>query len=295
MDLHKLRIFTAIVRTGSFSRGAESVFVTQPTASQQIAQLETSLGVKLLERGARRISLTPAGTALLPYAEQILSLVETAAESARAAAGIADRTLRLGVGHTLATYLLPDVLRAYLAKYPARRFKIAVGNTAELLDKLAGDEIELALVGSPAARVGISVHPFMDDRIVAIFPVGSTYSKASILPEELIGRTLLVREPGSALHATVQQILGNAALEGDKVIQLAETEAIKRSVAAGLGVALIQEIAVQEEVRESKLIALRLESAGDTRQYVYAHREGETLSGAANDMIKLLTRLFIRP
>jgi|SRR5687768_9187740 len=136
MDIHKLQIFTAIARAESFSRGAEAVFVTQPTASQQIAQLEISLGVKLFDRRARRVILTPAGTALLPYAEQILSLVDTASETARAAAGLADRTLRLGVGHTLATYLLPDLLREYLEKYPGRRFKITLGNTSELLDQL---------------------------------------------------------------------------------------------------------------------------------------------------------------
>src|SRR2546423_12670120 len=99
MDLHKLRIFATIARVGNFTRAAEMLYMTQPTASQQLAQLEKEIGAKLFERQTRRIRLTPAGEALLPYAEQMLALEETAAESARAAAGLADRTLKLGVGH----------------------------------------------------------------------------------------------------------------------------------------------------------------------------------------------------
>src|SRR5438876_4644538 len=151
MDTHKLQIFVAIARTGSFSKAAEQVFVTQPTVSQQIAQLEASLGVKLLERRTRVVKLTPAGGALLPYAEQILALIEAGAESARAAAGVADRTLRLGVGHMLATYLLPELLREYRGNFPDGTLKISLGNTGELLEKMESGVVELGPVGTAAA------------------------------------------------------------------------------------------------------------------------------------------------
>src|SRR6266540_7153554 len=150
MDIAKLRIFATVARLGNFTRAAELLYLTQPTVSQQIAALEAQLGAPLIERLPRRLRLTPAGAALLPYAEQILALADEAAEAARAAAGLADRTLRLGAGHTLATYLLPDLLRRYRALYPQRLVRISVGNTAELLDLIATDTVELALVGSPA-------------------------------------------------------------------------------------------------------------------------------------------------
>jgi len=290
MDLHKLRIFTAIARTGSFSRAAESVFVTQPTASQQLAQLESSLGVRLLERGTRRARLTPAGEALLPYAEQILTLVERAAESARAAAGIADLTLRLGVGHTLAAYLLPNLLREYRNRFPDRRVKISLGNTAELLDLVDTGSVELALVGSPASRAGLTLTPFLDDRIVVITAAKDASARVHIRIEELLTETLIVREPGSALYGTVEQILGSAALAGDNVIQLGETEAIKRSVEAGLGLALIQAIAIHDEVSTGRLRVLTLEGVSDRRTYAYAHKENRLLSQTAMNFIEELTR-----
>src|SRR5579864_801671 len=133
MDLHKLRIFVTIARLGSFTRAAERLYMTQPTVSQQLAMLEQAIGASLIERDTRHLRLTTAGETLLPYAERLLALADEATEATRAAAGLADRTLRLGVGHTLATYLLPEVLSRYRMLYPDYVVRISVGNTTELL------------------------------------------------------------------------------------------------------------------------------------------------------------------
>ncbi|MBK9711912.1 MAG: LysR family transcriptional regulator [Kouleothrix sp.] len=292
MDIPKLRIFATVARLGNFTRAAELLYLTQPTVSQQIAALEAQVGAPLIERLPRRLRLTPAGEALLPYAEQILALATDAAEAARAAAGLADRTLRLGAGHTLATYLLPDLLSRYRDLYPRRLVRISVGNTAELLELVATDTVELALVGSPADHARVIVAPFMHDRLVVIVaPDDAWAAREAIELAELPERVLLTREPGSALHATVERLLGPATLAGDRVILLGETEAIKRSVEAGLGVALVQEIAVEREVAAGNLRALALRGGDDTRTYAYARRAGRPLSGAAEDLVALLAHL----
>lgn len=291
MDIAKLRIFATVARLGNFTRAAELLYLTQPTVSQQIAALEVQLGAQLIERLPRRLRLTPAGAALLPYAEQILALAEEASEAARAAAGLADRTLRLGAGHTLATYLLPDLLSRYRELYPQRLARISVGNTAELLELVAADVVELALVGSPAEHAKVLVTPFMHDRLVVIVaPEDAWAARSEVDLAELNQRVLLTREPGSALHATVERLLGPGLLNGDRVILLGETEAIKRSVEAGLGVALIQGIAVEREVAAGNLRALALRGADDTRTYAYARRAGRELSAAARGLVELLER-----
>src|SRR5438477_8921050 len=152
MDLHKLRIFVAVARAGHFTRAADLLHLSQPSVSQQIALLEAALGTALFRRQPRRLQLTAAGEALLPYAEQLLALAGEATEAARVAAGLSDRTLRLGVGHILATYLLPDLLRRYQAAYPHHRVRITIGNTGELLAAVAQETVELALVGLPAQQ-----------------------------------------------------------------------------------------------------------------------------------------------
>ena len=290
MDIPKLRIFATVARLGNFTRAAELLYLTQPTVSQQLATLEAQIGAPLIERLPRRQRLTPAGEALLPYAEQILALADAAAEAARAAAGLADRTLRLGAGHTLATYLLPDLLGNYRAQFPNCAVRITVGNTAELLELVAAGAVELALVGSPASHPQLSVTPFMHDQLVVIVAPDDVWAtREGVVLDELCSRVLLTREPGSALHASVERLLGVPALAGDNVILLGETEAIKRSVEAGLGVALVQGIAVEREVAQGNLRALALLGADDTRTYNYAQRAGRELSAAARGLVALLT------
>src|SRR5262245_18245426 len=211
MDLSKLRIFVTIARLGNFTRAGETLHLTQPTVSQQLAALEAQVGTPLIERLPRRLRLTPAGEVLLPYAERMLALATEAAEAARAAAGLADRTLRLGAGHTLATYLLPDLLGRYRIRYPQRLVRISVGNTAELLELVAADVVELALIGSRAEHPDVAVRPFMDDRLVVILaPDDPWASRTEVVLQELRDRVLLTREPRSALHATVERLLGPA-------------------------------------------------------------------------------------
>jgi len=289
LDLHKLEIFVAIVRLGSFTRAADHLHMTQPTVSQQLNMLEVQIGAPLIARDTRRLRLTPAGEALLPYAEKLLAVSQEAAEAARAAAGLADRTLRLGVGHTLATYLLPGLLSRYQSRFPAHTVRISVGNTGELLALVASEAAELALVGSPAEYPDIVVTPFMHDRLVVIVAPNDIWAaRTEIDLEALRSRPLLTREPGSALHASVERLLGPDTLSADSVMLLGETEAIKRSVEAGLGVALVQEIAVEREVKAGNLCALKLNGGDDTRTYAYARRQRSELSTAAQNLISLL-------
>lgn len=291
MDLHKLRIFAAVARLGSFTRAADALNMTQPTVSQQIAVLESQLGTALIERLPRRIRLTPAGEVLLPYAEQLLALSEAATEATRDAAGVADRTLRLGVGHTLATYMLPDLLRRFRSQYPQHHVRISVGNTAELLDLIAADTVDLVLVGSPAVHVKVEVKPFRHDHLVVIVAADDPWAgREEVTLDEVRGRPLFTREPGSALHATVERLLGPAALEAETCIQLAETEAIKRCVEAGLGMALIQGIAIGREVAAGRLHALALAGGDDKRTYAYGLRRGRAQTEAVRAMVAMLER-----
>lgn len=290
MDLHKLEIFVTIARLGSFTRAADFLHMTQPTVSQQLVMLEAQVGTSLIERDTRRLKLTAAGETLLPYAQKLLAISREAAEATRAAAGLADRTLRLGAGHTLATYLLPGLLRRYQALYPGHVVKISVGNTTQLLNLLTVEEIEIALVGSPAENPGILVTPFMRDHLVVIVaPEDAWAARSAVELDELRERTLLTREPGSALHASVERLLGAESLASPLVIQLGETEAIKRSVEAGLGVALIQGIAVEREVAAGNLCALKLNGGDDSRTYAYARRQRQELTSAAKNLVALLT------
>lgn len=289
MDLHKLRVFVAIARLGSFTRAAEHLHMTQPTVSQHLALLESSIGTKLIERDTRYMRLTAAGQVLLGYGERLLALANEAAEATRNASGLTDRTVRVGVGHTLATYLLPSVLRRYRDLYPNNIVHISVGNTAQLLASLAINSIDMAIVGSPAVHDDVTAEPFMHDKLVVIVaPDDEWANRDEIHLSELKNRVLLTREPGSALHASVERLLGTELLASDRVIHLGETEGIKRSVEAGLGVALIQRIAIQREIEAGNLVTLTLLGGDDSRTYLVAHHRRHLIPPAGQNLVALL-------
>lgn len=266
--------------------------MTQPTVSQHVKELEESLHVLLFERSTRRLRLTEAGTTLYQYADKLLALASETVSAVQVTAGQTAQTLKLGVGHTLATYLLPDALSRYRARYSGYRVRLSVGNTAELLARLVEAEIDLALVGSPAEHPDIVTEPFMRDRLVVIVGVQDAWaSRAFVTPGMIKERVLLTREPGSALYTTVARLLGAETLTSESTILLGETEAIKRSVELGLGVALIQRIAIEREVAAGTLKALELREGDDSRTYLIARRKTGTLNTAALEFITLLKNM----
>ncbi len=293
LDLPKLRIFIAVAQARSFTRAAEALDLRQPTVSQQVQVLERGLRVRLFERLGRRVRLTAAGSALLAYAERILELAEEAQAAAREAAGLAAHMLRLGAGNTLATYILPDLLARLRWEHPDVIVQITVGNTDQLLDAVLDNRVELALVGSPVADERLEIHPFLQDELVVIVPPDEPWSaRNSVVLEELRKETLLVREPGSALQAALQELLQARGVEPEHTITLGNLEAIKRSVEAGLGVAIVPEIAVRREVQDGTLRALALRDVRDERSFNYVYRRGHILSPAAQVFAELLEKPF---
>lgn len=293
LDLPKLRIFVAVVRTGSFTRAAESLGLRQPTISQQIQVLEHGLRTRLFERLGRQVRLTAAGTALLSYAERILQLAEEAQIATREAAGLAARTLRLGAGNTLATYILPDLLARLRWEQPDVIVQITVGNTEQLLEAVLDRRVELALVGSPAHDARLAIHAFLRDELVTIAPPDGPWpARTSLELAELRQETLFMREAGSALQASVAELLNEQHIEPEHTITLGNLEAIKRSVEAGLGVAIVPEIAVRRERDDGRLRVLTLHDVHDERSFNYVHRREHVLSPVARIFVDLLEKPF---
>lgn len=290
LDLHKVQVFLAVAQYQHFTRAAEALHMTQPSVSQQISLLETMLGVQLIDRSTRHFRLTEAGHTLQHYAERLALLASEAQTAIQVQAGNMRETLKLGVGHTLATYLLPGVLNEYRGRYPQYKVRLTVGNTAALLSKTASGEIDLALVGSPAVHPDLEVKPFMHDRLVVIVsPSDAWAQRRSVAVADLHDRVFLTREPGSALYASVAQIVGQEMLNRDDTILLGETEAIKRTVELGLGVALIQAIAIDRERAQGALHAIRLSDVDDQRTYLIASRRQYRHLAAAQAFMEILT------
>jgi DNA-binding transcriptional LysR family regulator len=293
LDLQKLRIFVAVARSGSFTRAADELALRQPTVSQQVQSLERSLQTPLFERTGRRAVLTEAGETLLPFAERLLALAAEAETTTRAAAGLAARTLRLGVGNTLATYVLPDLLARLRWEHPDIVVQVQVGNTDQLIAAVLDLHVELALVGEPLSHPHLAIWPFLRDELVVIVPPDDPWAaRSSVDLPDFVGRTLLLREAGSALQASVAALLRDTGVDVPRTMTLGNLEAIKRSVEAGLGVSIVPELAVRREVRDDTLRAIPLAGTQSQRMFNYVHRADRALGPAATIFVALLHKPF---
>jgi DNA-binding transcriptional LysR family regulator len=297
LDLQKLQIFCEVARHKSFTRAAEALYLTQPTVSQQVQALERQLGAQLFERLAKEVYLTEAGRVLYAKAVHLLSLANEAEQSVREAAGISAGKLDLGVGVTLATYVLPELLRRFKTTYNVTnngtvKFEITLGNTETLAQKLLKNEIDLALVGSPMdSHALLETHSFLEDKLVMIVSPSDSWAvegRTSVSLNELGNRVLLVRERGSALQAFVEQMIDQTHAHLDNFLVMANLEAIKRSAEIGLGAAIVPALSVHREVDAGKLYLLNIEGAQVGRTFVYAHHKDKELSRSAKAFLELV-------
>jgi LysR family transcriptional regulator, low CO2-responsive transcriptional regulator len=297
LDLQKLQIFCEVARHKSFTRAAEALYLTQPTVSQQVQALERQLGAQLFERLAKEVYLTEAGRTLYAKAIHLLSLANEAEQAVREAAGISAGKLDLGVGVTLATYVLPELLRRFKMTYNVTnngtvKFDITLGNTETLAQKLLKNEIDLALVGSPMdSHALLETHSFLEDKLVLIVSPSDPWAlegRSNVNLSELGGRVLLVRERGSALQAFVEQMLDQTHTHLDNFLVMANLEAIKRSVEIGLGAAIVPALSVHREVDAGKLYLLNIEGAQVGRTFIYAHHKDKELTRSAKGFLELV-------
>ena len=246
LSLDQLRTFAEVIRASSFSGAAARLNLTQPAVSLQIRQLETRLGVRLIERVGRRATPTAAGRDLLVHAGRIEAEVAAAVEAMAEHAGGAAGRVRLGTGSTACIYLLPPVLRALRRRLPSLEIVVSTGNTAGILRLLEENALDLGLVTLPAPGRAFAVTPLMAEEFVAVAPAEADDLPAAVTPAALAGRPVVAYEPGGHTRRIVDDWFARAGISLKPVMELGSVEAIKELVGAGLGCAILPSMAVQQ-------------------------------------------------
>jgi DNA-binding transcriptional LysR family regulator len=235
----QLTALNAVARLGSVSRAAEEMHLTQPAVSIQIAALEEAAGTPLLQRTGRGIRLTEAGELLAGYAHRILDLWREAGEEMAAHRGEFAGTLRVAAV-TTAEYLLPPMLVAFAGEYPKVQVKLQVGNRDQIVRMLAGQEIDLAIMGRPPAELKTVSMPFAKHPMAFLAAPGHPLMGRRRTELSRVAETaLLVRERGSGTRTTVERLFKDAGLRLRIGSEMSSNEAIKHMCAAGLGVAFL--------------------------------------------------------
>jgi LysR family transcriptional regulator, low CO2-responsive transcriptional regulator len=238
-SFRQLATFHTVARLGSVSAAAEEMHLTQPAVSIQIGVLEASAQTPLLQRNGRGIRLTEAGELLAGYAGRILDLWREAGEEMATLQGVFSGTLRVGAV-TTAEYLLPPLLVTFANQNPKVKVKLQVGNRDEIVRMLAGQEIDVAIMGRPPAELKTDSSAFARHPMAFLAAPNHPLMREPKLGIESLGNAhIMVRERGSGTRTTVERIFKDAGLHLRIGSEMSSNEAIKQMCAAGFGVAFL--------------------------------------------------------
>jgi DNA-binding transcriptional LysR family regulator len=261
MNLNHLAIFQAAAEEGGISRGAARLHISQPAVSKQVRALERSLGVTLFDRVPKGVRLTEAGELLAGYARRLFA-VESAAEHALGELrGLERGRLAVGASTTIGVYLLPEVLAAFHRRYPAVDVRLEIGNTDAIQEMLLANQLDVGLTEGFVEMEGLEARVFREDDLVAIAPPGHPLlARAGVTAAELCAEPLIVREAGSGTRAVVERAFAALGLVVRPAMSLGSTEAIKRAVMAGAGVAVVSRLALAVEIESGRLEVVPVDS-----------------------------------
>jgi len=285
LELRQVATFRAVAEELSFSRAAVKLGYVQSSVSAQIAALERELGVPLFDRLGRGISLTEAGAVMLSYSERLLDLAGEAREAvADVGAGPEEVTgsLKVSAPETLLTYRLPGLLALFHGRHPKVRLSVRPSAVGRLVGsaRRAVEEgrVDVAFVmDAPAGVPGLSVEPLVEEGVAVVAPASHALaSSASVSPKDLSGETVLLPEApesGCAYRGQFERQLGTAGMVPSEKMEFQSVEAVKRCVAAGMGVSVLPSVAVADELAGGKLAALRWEEPFEVLTQMVWHAE----------------------
>src|SRR5882724_6695755 len=288
MEMHQLRYVVAVARTRNFSRAAEQCHVSQPSLSQQIQKLEDELGERLFDRRKREAKLTPAGEAFLHRAVRILEEAEAAKREASDARSLLRGTVTIGVLPTIAPYLLPQAMAAFLEKFPGVQIVVQEETTAHLIKLALAWEIDFAIASRPIHDTRLETRRlFSEELLVALPPGHSLARKRTLTADDLVGEALIVMREGHCLGDQVLAFCGRHDLHHHISFRGAQLETIQSLVRAGLGISLIPAMAAQSERKQAPEYR-SLHSLKPSREIVAVWPKQRPPNRAAREFLKAL-------
>jgi DNA-binding transcriptional LysR family regulator len=275
MNLNHLAIFNAVAQAGSMTLGAERLDISQPAVSKQVQELERALGVHLFDRIGRRVRLSQAGEILADYARRLFALAREAEEAMADVRGVRRGRLVIGASTTIGTYLLPGVVAEFWRRHPGVELLVQIENTEQVHRRLAGNELDLGLTEGLVEEEELAAEVFYQDELVLIAAPGHRLAgQPRVALSAVREEPFILREPGSGTRAVEERALAHLKLTVRGAMALGSTEAIKRVVAEGVGLAIVSRLAVRAECAAGTLAMLPVAGLHIQRPLHLVRRKG---------------------
>jgi DNA-binding transcriptional LysR family regulator len=258
IELRHLTTFRAVASARSFTRAAVALGYAQSSVTAHIQALESTLGVSLFDRVGKQIALTAAGQRFLMYATQLLQL----AEEARAVVADSDEPLgiiTISAPESLCTYRLPVLLQVFRERCPQARVVFRPSRVAALSQRVRESEVDVAFVlEEPFQAADLVAEPLVREPIALVArPEHQLANRPAVYPEDLANEALLLTEADCAYRLLFERVLAAAGVAPRDTIEFSSVEAIKQCVAAGMGLAVLPAMAIDRELAQGQLAALR--------------------------------------
>ncbi|WP_353073130.1 LysR substrate-binding domain-containing protein [Tunturiibacter gelidoferens] len=292
MENFRLRVFRAVAEELSFRKAAEVLHLSQPAVSQHVHALEEEAGVQLFDRArgaghGSQISLTEAGRVLLGYANAAAEMMVEAQRALAALNDEADGPLKLGASTTVAQYLLPRILGAFLKQYPQVKLSLVSGNTEQIVEAVAEKKVALGIIEGPAMRRDVKTERMAQDEMVLIVSPNHPWALRkgrAIEGAELAKAPLLLRERGSGSRRVVERALKKMGLPLRSLqvaVELDSTESILSGVEAELGVGFVSLWALGKALRLGTVRVVAVKGLEMRRDFSFVRLAGAEMTGAA--------------
>ncbi len=276
MDIHHLRVFASVFKQRSFSKAAEELHLTQPTVSDHIKALEEELNCRLFDRLARRILPTDEAGLLIGRTQEIIDkldgLKDVLGESRKELTG----NLVIGASTIPGTYILPGLSAAFREKNTSVLFEVVVSDSKAIIDKVAGDDLLIGIVGAKLESRQVDYKPFLDDELIVVAS-GSYDARKNISVRDLSGLPVVMREQGSGTRREFERILEKEGIDFQHlniVGIFGSTDAVKQAVKEGLGISIMSRRSVKDELKYGMLREIKIKDACMKRQfYIITHRK----------------------
>lgn len=253
MNVEQIEAFIFVALTGSFSKTADLLYLSQPTVSMRIKALETSLDCKLFQRTGHTISLTKEGDIFLPYAKNILLMLQEGQQAIQRSYGDVEGELTISAVFIAAFYILPDLIEQFQQLYPKIKLTILTGHSHQVLDMVMNHEVSFGIARAVNHPQINRIQLMSDEMVLAIHPDHAFVNRHQISIEEVARERLILFNRGSLDWKLIDSAFSHYQLQNNVVMEVDNIEVVKRMVKQKLGIAFLPRFSIQRDMADGEL------------------------------------------